>query len=140
MQKQLSLSDFRSCSSFFFNLIIVKGLPLTNFIIKDNLKGSVVVFKEPPRTRIYFFKEDGSNMSEDVACHHDPEILGGCFERLDVVWTLENAFLQLVKTDSRRKKSVFEVLTEGSEKTKRSVCHLKACSRLPGSYCCVLKL
>jgi hypothetical protein len=46
-------------------------------------------------------------MSEDVECHHDPGVLVWYGDRLGLVGTLENAFLQVVKTDSRTKKNQF---------------------------------
>ena len=72
-------------------------------------------------------------MSEDVECDHDPGLLVWYNDRLDLVQTLENAFLQVVKTDSLSKKSVFEVLAEGSDETKRSEHRLETCYRVLGS-------
>ena len=72
-------------------------------------------------------------MSEDVECHHDPGVLVWYGKSLDLMETLENAFLQVVKTDSLTKKSVFEVLAEGSDEAKRSERRLETCYRVPGS-------
>ena len=72
-------------------------------------------------------------MSEDVECHHDPGVLVWYGKSLDLMETLENAFLQVVKTDSLTKKSVFEVLAEGSDETKTSEHRLETCYRLLGS-------
>lgn len=54
----------------------------------------------PLAEKLFSEEKIGSNMSQVVECHHDPEILRGCVECLDVVGTLENAFLKLLKTDS----------------------------------------
>ncbi len=45
----------------------------------------------------------------------------------------ENCFTSSGENGLQRKKTVFEVLAEGSRKTKRSVVRLETCCRLLGS-------